>query len=103
LPKHAFIIEFYQEIQHERFEVLTMMSMKVAVFWNLEPYSMVDTDRRFRRAYCLHHQSDTQDQPSTGLETKPLTWHLVYDNVVLGQGYHTPHGMVIDEYGTMME
>jgi hypothetical protein len=33
-----------------------------------------------------------------GSEMKPLTQDRVYDNVLLGQGYLTPHG---DEYGSM--
>jgi hypothetical protein len=32
--------------------------MKIAVFWDVAPCSLVDTDGRFRGAYCLHHQSD---------------------------------------------
>jgi hypothetical protein len=29
---------------------------KMAVFWDVVPSSLVDTNRRFRGAYCLHHQ-----------------------------------------------
>jgi hypothetical protein len=32
--------------------------MKAAVLWNAAPCSLLDTDRRFRRAYCLHRQGD---------------------------------------------
>jgi hypothetical protein len=35
--------------------------MKIAVLWHVAPCSLVDTDRRFRRAYCLHHQGDDPD------------------------------------------
>jgi hypothetical protein len=31
-----------------RFQVLQTTSMKMAVFWDVAPCSMVDTDRRFR-------------------------------------------------------
>jgi hypothetical protein len=41
-----------------RFEVLTAMSMKMAVFWNAAGCGLVSTDRRFRGAYCLHHHGD---------------------------------------------
>jgi hypothetical protein len=34
------------------------MCMKMAVFWYVAPCSLVDTDRCFRGAYCLHHQGD---------------------------------------------
>jgi hypothetical protein len=28
----------------------------MAVFWDIAPVSLVDTDRRFREVYSLHHQ-----------------------------------------------
>jgi hypothetical protein len=30
--------------------------MKLRVFWDIAPCSHVEVDRRFRGAYCLHHQ-----------------------------------------------
>jgi hypothetical protein len=39
-----------------RFEVLTAASMKMTVFWYIAPCSLVEIDRRFRGAYCLHNQ-----------------------------------------------
>jgi hypothetical protein len=41
-----------------RFQVVTATSMKMAVFWDVAPCSLIDTDRHFRGAYCLHHQGD---------------------------------------------
>jgi hypothetical protein len=32
--------------------------MKFRVFWDVAPCSHVEVDRRFRGAYCLHHQGD---------------------------------------------
>jgi hypothetical protein len=34
--------------------------MKMAVFWDVASYSLVDIDRRLRGTYCLHHQDDDQ-------------------------------------------
>jgi hypothetical protein len=34
---------------------------------------------------------------------KPLTYDRGYDNVLLGQGYRTPRGAVMDEYGAVVE
>jgi hypothetical protein len=31
-------------------------NMKLFAFWNVEPCSLAEFDRRFRDAYCLHHQ-----------------------------------------------
>jgi hypothetical protein len=39
-----------------RFQVLTAASMKFRVFWDVAPCSHIELDRRFRGAYCLHHQ-----------------------------------------------
>jgi hypothetical protein len=33
-------------------------SMNSRVFWDVAPCSHVEVDRRFRHAYCLHHQDD---------------------------------------------
>jgi hypothetical protein len=32
--------------------------MKMAVFWDTAPCSLVEVDRRSRNAYCLHHKGD---------------------------------------------
>jgi hypothetical protein len=40
------------------FQVLTAASMKMTVFWNVAQSSLVELDRRFRRAYCLHYQDN---------------------------------------------
>jgi hypothetical protein len=31
---------------------------KITAYWNIAPCSLVEVDRRFRGAYCLHHQGD---------------------------------------------
>jgi hypothetical protein len=38
-----------------RFQILTATSMEMAVFWDVAQCSLVDIDKRFRGAYCLHH------------------------------------------------
>jgi hypothetical protein len=40
------------------FEVLTAVSMKIAVFWVVAPCSLVEFYQRFRGPCCLHHQGD---------------------------------------------
>jgi hypothetical protein len=39
-----------------RFQVLTAASRQFRVFWDIMLCSHVEVDRRFRDAYCLHHQ-----------------------------------------------
>jgi hypothetical protein len=41
-----------------RFQVLVTASMKFRAFWNVLLCSQVDIARRFRGAYCVHHQGD---------------------------------------------
>jgi hypothetical protein len=41
-----------------KFHVLTAASMKIAVFWDVAPCSLVQVYRRFRGVYYLHHQGD---------------------------------------------
>jgi hypothetical protein len=38
-----------------RFQVLTAASVKITVIWDFVSCSLVEVDRRFRGAYCLHH------------------------------------------------
>jgi hypothetical protein len=41
-----------------KFQVLTVASMKMAVFWVVAPYSLVEVYRRFGGICCLHHRGD---------------------------------------------
>jgi hypothetical protein len=40
------------------FEVLTAVSMEIAVFWVVAPCSLVEVYQHFRGPCCLHHQGD---------------------------------------------
>jgi hypothetical protein len=42
------------------------MGMKMAVFWDVAPCSMVDTNRRFGGVCCLHHQGHRRRWVPTG-------------------------------------
>jgi hypothetical protein len=50
------------------FQVLTAVSMKMAVFWVVAPYSLVQVYQRFRGPFCLHHQGDA---PMMEVFTRP--------------------------------
>jgi hypothetical protein len=50
--------------------------MKMGVFWDVVPCSLVEIDRLFRGAYCLHHQGDRAGTSETSVslyETTPAT------------------------------
>jgi hypothetical protein len=40
-----------------RFQVLTAVTLKIGALWATAPCSL-GVDRRYRGAYCLHHQGD---------------------------------------------
>jgi hypothetical protein len=46
--------------------------LKMRVFWDVVPCSHVGVDRRFRGAYCLHHQG-----PETSINFSVTTWHYI--------------------------
>jgi hypothetical protein len=50
------LIDFQRMKALVRFQVLTAVSMKFRVFWDVVPCSYVEVDRRFRGVYCLHRQ-----------------------------------------------
>jgi hypothetical protein len=39
-------------------EELLLSNMKITVFWDVAPYGLIYTDRRFGVAYYLRHQGD---------------------------------------------
>jgi hypothetical protein len=48
-----------KEIQEEEAKgKLDLLKMKMTLFWDVAPCSLVETDRRFRGTCCLHHQDD---------------------------------------------
>jgi hypothetical protein len=47
--------------QLTRFQVFTAASIKIIAFWDIALCSLVEVDRRFRGAYCLHHRPDDGD------------------------------------------
>jgi hypothetical protein len=41
-----------------RCQVVTTVSFKMTVFWNIGRCILLEVGRRFRRAYCLKNQGD---------------------------------------------
>jgi hypothetical protein len=76
------VVNFVWEVG---FEVLTAVSMKIAVFWVVAPCSLVEVYQRFRGPCCLHHQGDRRldDGGRKGsLEILANVFHI-YINVML--------------------
>jgi hypothetical protein len=50
----------------ERFLIISKSSigLKMTVFWDVASCSLIELNRSFRSAYCLHHQGD--DGPDDG-------------------------------------
>jgi hypothetical protein len=56
--------------------------MKMASFWDVAPWSLVKTDRRFRGAYRLNHHDDDSDTgyvlyvDTCGIPLLMIEWYL---------------------------
>jgi hypothetical protein len=44
-----------------RLQVVTAASVKITTFCDVTSFNLVETDRRFRGAYYLHHKGDSPD------------------------------------------
>jgi hypothetical protein len=52
--------------------------MKMTVFWDVAPCSLVEVDRRFRGAYCLHIQGDISEK-AVSFILAVRTWQFEID------------------------
>jgi hypothetical protein len=68
--------EFFESIiryTYMTFQVLTAASVNTAEFWDIAPCTLVTVDRRFRSAYCLHHQGRDDGGKNVGLLQRDYT------------------------------
>jgi hypothetical protein len=71
---HSITINFLLDVW---LEVLTAVTMKMAVFWVVVPCRLVWVYRRFRGLYCLHHQDDhPRRQPTSYLLDATLLFFI---------------------------
>jgi hypothetical protein len=67
-------------IHNVRFQVLTMVSMKFRVFWDVAPCTHIEVDRRFRGT-ASHHQGTLMMQAvctsETSVNFNVTTWHYI--------------------------
>jgi hypothetical protein len=77
-----------------KYEVVMATSMKMAAFWDVGTYSLVDIDRRFRGAHCLHHKLDWVPVVETGKKcrSKGRSKNGVKEDLELGD-FKTEIGM----------
>jgi hypothetical protein len=64
-----------------RFQVLTVASMKMTVFWDVAPCSLVEVYQCFRGACCLTHRGALTMEAASASETSvnfyQTTWHNI--------------------------
>jgi hypothetical protein len=58
------ISDVYMEI-NVRFIPFKYSDVKITPFWDTAPCSVIEVDRRFRGAYCLHHRPGSGDRDYT--------------------------------------
>jgi hypothetical protein len=46
------------------FQVLTATNVKIAIVWDVALRSLIDTERRFKESYLLHHLHHPDDGDS---------------------------------------
>jgi hypothetical protein len=71
--------------------------MKFTVFWDVAPCSQVIVDRRFRGAYCLHHQGVRISETSVNNDVTEDSKLLIFYNRVLEHS-----SLLIARYGRYM-
>jgi hypothetical protein len=63
-----------------RFQVLTVASMKMTVFWDVAVCNFIEVGQCFRGVYCLHHQALKMEAVSTSetsVNLYEITWHNI--------------------------
>jgi hypothetical protein len=80
-----------KNVEHIWLEVLTAVTMKMAVFWVVAPCRQVWVYRRFRGLYCLHHLGDYTD-PDAGPDDGGST-----DFWIVGKLMPVLHGATIQK------
>lgn len=48
----------YRKLNEVKQHIKIKIILKIAVFWDSSPCSLVDTDKCFRGVYCIPHQGD---------------------------------------------
>jgi hypothetical protein len=94
---------------HVKFEVITSMTMKNTVFWDMMPHSLVEVYQCFGGAYCLHLQcSGKQSKACWLLVCLPYSSALNMDAVCSSEMsvnfYHaTQHHILQDEFSVRFD
>jgi hypothetical protein len=58
---------FFRQYRLHLIMCLYLRILKIRAFWDVAPCSLLEGDRSFRCAYCLHHQGGPNDGGSTRL------------------------------------
>jgi hypothetical protein len=66
-----------------RSEVLTATAMNMAIFWNTATCSLLNIDRRFTKAYCLHMQGDHRIRLHSAASQKPAIFSCLISETIL--------------------
>jgi hypothetical protein len=59
-----YVWKISNEITSARFVVLTAVTIKSTIFWDMTPYSLVEVHRGFKESYCFHLQGLRVSQAS---------------------------------------
>jgi hypothetical protein len=72
-----------------RFQVPTVANMKMIIaFWDVSPCSLVEVDRRFIGAYCLHHQDIALMLEAVCTSETSVYFSETHTALYILEGYH---------------
>jgi hypothetical protein len=60
----------------------------MAIFWDIAPCSLVETDWHFRGAYCLHHQAWSAVSTEISVNLYQTKWHNIPEDSHLHTCHH---------------
>jgi hypothetical protein len=81
-----------------RFQVFTAARIKMAIFWVVAPYILVEVYQRFRGACCLHHQGALMTVAASTSETSVNVYQTTRCNNPEDSHLHTGVGLVVTHY-----
>jgi hypothetical protein len=58
----------------------SLLNRTVNVVWEVVPCSLAKTDRRFKEAYCFHHQAGPHPRQTTFIPATVRTWDITLLN-----------------------
>jgi hypothetical protein len=67
--------------KYVRFQVCTVVNMRITVFWDVVPCNLVEVYRHFRGSCCLHHHGILMMEAASTFETSVNFYQATWCNI----------------------